>query len=53
MSNKRNRNYLDPMRINNYNKFLSTLDNTNKKESKLEELKRTLDTEESIKNEID
>lgn len=62
MSFKRNRNYLDPMRINNYNKFISTLDrtssnniNTNipKKESKLDEIKRTLASEESIKNEID
>jgi len=68
MRNKRNRNYLDPMRINNYNKFISTLDNSNtnnnsntnininsilKKESKLDEIKRTLATEESIKNEID
>jgi SpoVK/Ycf46/Vps4 family AAA+-type ATPase len=71
---KRNKNYLDPMRINNYNKFISTLDNINninnntntnntntnninntilKKETKLEEMKRTLATEESIKNEID
>jgi SpoVK/Ycf46/Vps4 family AAA+-type ATPase len=66
MSFKRNRNYLDPMRINNYNKFISTLDQSNtintknivmsnnfKKESKLDEIKRTLATEESIKNEID
>jgi SpoVK/Ycf46/Vps4 family AAA+-type ATPase len=65
MSNKRNRNYLDPMRINNYNKFLSTLDNMNntnntnninntlKTESKFHEMKRKLNTEESIKNEID
>jgi SpoVK/Ycf46/Vps4 family AAA+-type ATPase len=91
---KHKRNYLDPMRINNYNKFISTLDNmknnnntntnnsntnnsntnnsntnnsttnnsntnnsnTNnllKKESKLDEIKRKLNTEESIKNEID
>jgi len=53
MSNKRKINQLDPMRINNYNKFLSTLDNTNKKETKLEEIKKTLNTEESIKKEID
>jgi SpoVK/Ycf46/Vps4 family AAA+-type ATPase len=55
MLNKRKRNLLDPMRIHNYNKFLTTLDNLNipKKETKLEELKRTLDTEENIKNEID
>jgi SpoVK/Ycf46/Vps4 family AAA+-type ATPase len=61
MLNKRKRNIIDPTRINNYNKFLTTLDNNNnnnnnnnlKKESKLEEIKRTLNTEESIKNEID
>ena len=29
MLNKRKKNILDPMRINNYNKFLSSLDNTN------------------------
>ncbi len=52
MTNKRN--ILDPIRINNYNKFLATLDNTHiPKSSKLEEIKRTLDTEESIKREID
>lgn len=52
MLNKRNQT--DPMRINNYNKFLITLDNTNtpKKENKLEETKRTLNTENNIKNEI-
>ena len=55
MLNKRKKNILDPMRINNYNKFLSSLDNTNspKKETKLEELKTTLNTDESIKNQID
>lgn len=53
MLNKRKRNLSDPMRINNYNKFLSTLDNINKKENKFEEMKRTLNTEESIKGEID
>jgi SpoVK/Ycf46/Vps4 family AAA+-type ATPase len=56
------------MRISNYNKFISTLDNTNNKnntnntntknntlktESKLDEIKRTLATEENIKNEIE
>jgi SpoVK/Ycf46/Vps4 family AAA+-type ATPase len=53
--NNRNKN-LDPMQINNFNKFLKTLDNNNnnlKKESKLNEIKRTLNTEEDIKNEID
>lgn len=55
MLNKRRRNFLDPNRINNYNKFLNTLDKTNpiKKETKLEEIKRTLNDEKSIKNEID
>lgn len=63
MLNKRKRNYMNPTRINNYNKFLSTLDNindNNKNENKLENinpklvsLKRTLNNEESIKNEID
>lgn len=53
MLNKRKKTILDPMRIHNYNKLLSTLDNTNKKETKIEEIKRVLNTEESIKNEID
>ena len=53
----RKRNILDPMRINNYNKLLTTLDNNtnsnNGKETKLEEIKRTLNTEEDIKKAID
>lgn len=54
MLDKRKRNLLDPMRIHNYNRFLTTLDNSNpKKETKLQEIKRTFNTEESIKNEID
>lgn len=55
MLNKHKRNQLDPMRINNYNKFLTTLDNTNNpiKETKLEEIRRTLNTEDDIKNEIE
>jgi SpoVK/Ycf46/Vps4 family AAA+-type ATPase len=54
MSNNRKKNILDPTRINNYNKFLTTMDkNINKKESKLEEIKRTMNNEESIKKEID
>jgi len=55
MVNKRKRNLLDPMRIHNYNKFLTTLDNSNnpKKDTKLEENKRLFDTEESLKKEID
>ena len=59
MSNKRRLHTLDPSRINNFNKFLSTLDNPSrdlnppKKENKLEEIRRTLKDEESIKKEID
>ena len=34
MANKRKNIILDPAKINNYNKFLSTLDNSNKKETK-------------------
>jgi SpoVK/Ycf46/Vps4 family AAA+-type ATPase len=46
------------MRIQNYNKFLNTLDNNqnslnSNKETKLEEIKRILKTEEDIKREID
>lgn len=57
MSNKR-KNAMDPTRINNYNKFLTTLDNLNnidppKKETKLEEIRRTMPDEDSIKREID
>ena len=51
MSNKRTKFTLDPVRINNYNKFLTTLDN--KQESKMEEIKQTINDEESIKKEID
>lgn len=59
MLNNRKRSLLDPKRIDNYNKFLSTLDNNNnklnnqRKESKLDEIKRTLNNEEIIKDEID
>ncbi len=56
MSNKR-KNMMDPTRINNYNKFLTILDNNNlnppKKESKFEEIRRTMPDEDSIKKEID
>jgi len=52
MLNKRKRNPLDPMRIANYNKFLSTLDN-NKNGTKFEEMKRTLHSDENIKKELD
>ena len=51
MSNK-NRN-LDPTRITNYNKFLNTLDKNNLKKGRLDEFKKTLNTEEDIKKEID
>ena len=49
MSNKHRKDLLDPMRINNYNKFLSTLDNTHKpiKEEVI------VNTKEDIKNMID
>jgi SpoVK/Ycf46/Vps4 family AAA+-type ATPase len=64
MLNNRKRNIIDPTRVNNYNKFLTTLDNNInninninnnnlKKETKLEEIKRTLNTEENIRNEIE
>lgn len=49
---------MDPNRINNYNKFLTTLDNTNnlkplKNETELKELKRNIPDEENNKIEID
>jgi SpoVK/Ycf46/Vps4 family AAA+-type ATPase len=62
MHNKRKNNIIDPKRINNYNKFLSTLDSgtivkpvnsfvfPQKNQIKTEE---TIKTEEMIKNEID
>lgn len=55
MLNKRRKNMIDPMRINNYNKFLTTLDNSKNqiKETNLQEIKHTSDIEENIKNEID
>jgi SpoVK/Ycf46/Vps4 family AAA+-type ATPase len=57
MSNKYRQYKFNPSRIDNYNKFLTTLDNGNlnipKKESKLDEIKKTLKDEESIKKEID
>jgi len=56
MLNNRKRRLLDPKRIDNYNKFLSTLDNNlnnQQKENKLDEIKEKLNNEESIKNEID
>jgi len=55
MSNNRKKDSLDPTRINNFNKFLITLDTSykEKKDSKLEEIKRTLNDEEAIRKEID
>ena len=55
MLNKRRKNMMDPMRINNYNKFLTTLDNSKNtiKEPNLQEITQTLNTEENIKNKID
>jgi len=52
MLNKRKKNIMDPMRINNYNKFLATLDKSIK-EQKSQEIKQTLETDKNIKNEID
>jgi SpoVK/Ycf46/Vps4 family AAA+-type ATPase len=55
MTNNRKRNS-DPTKINNYNKFLTTLDNNNSnnnKESKIQEIIKTMYDEESIKREID
>jgi SpoVK/Ycf46/Vps4 family AAA+-type ATPase len=50
-------NIRDPSRINNYNKFLKTLDNNNNNNNnnntKLCEIKKNLETEESIKDAID
>jgi SpoVK/Ycf46/Vps4 family AAA+-type ATPase len=48
---------MNPTRINNYNKFLTTLDNTNlnlpKKEIKFEEIRRNMPDDNSVKREID
>jgi SpoVK/Ycf46/Vps4 family AAA+-type ATPase len=58
MNNKRKKIVLDANRINNYNKFLSTLDNTsnnvnNKYSSRFEEMRETILTEKDIKDELD
>jgi SpoVK/Ycf46/Vps4 family AAA+-type ATPase len=58
MSKNRRKYTMNPTRIDNYNKFLTTLDNRNnvdppKKETKFEEIRRTMPNEESIKTEID
>jgi len=52
MPNKR-KTTLDPLRINNYNQFLKTLDNTIKKETKQEEIRRIMKDEKDIKKEVD
>ena len=49
MPNKR-KTTLDPLRINNYNQFLKTLD---KKETKQEEIRRKMKDEKDIKKEVD
>ena len=54
MVNDKKRNIsLDPLRLNKYNNFLKTLDVANKKVSKLNEIKKTMATDDDIKNEID
>jgi len=55
MLNKRKKNIIDPMRINNYNNFLCTLDNSIKKPKlqEIKQIKQILRTDENIKNEID
>jgi SpoVK/Ycf46/Vps4 family AAA+-type ATPase len=52
MSNRR-KNTKDPTRIDNYNKFLTTLDNPPRKESKFDEIRRKMPDEDSTKREID
>jgi SpoVK/Ycf46/Vps4 family AAA+-type ATPase len=52
MSNRR-KYTKDPTRIDNYNKFLTTLDNPPRKESKFEEIRRNMPNEDSVKREID
>jgi SpoVK/Ycf46/Vps4 family AAA+-type ATPase len=58
--NKQKKNLLDPSRINNYNKFLKTLDNDNNNNNNnikisniKEEIKKNMNTKELLKNEID
>ena len=58
MNNKRNKIKLDVKRINNYNNFLSTLDNTSNNinhnfSSRFEEMKKTIQNEKDIKDELD
>ena len=53
MMNKQRKHLLDPFKINNYNKFLKTLDKDNIKDTnKLEEPTNNIN-EDSFKNEID
>ena len=53
VNNKKRNNILDPLKLNNYNNFLKTLDDSNKKESKLNEIKKNTKTDNDIKDEID
>jgi SpoVK/Ycf46/Vps4 family AAA+-type ATPase len=57
MLNNKRKYKIDPSKINNYNKFLITLDNNNlnlsKKESKIEEIQPKIHNEDIIKTEID
>jgi SpoVK/Ycf46/Vps4 family AAA+-type ATPase len=53
MSKNKRKYTMNPTRIDNYNKFLTTLDNPPKKESKFNEIRRIMPDEDSIKKEID
>jgi SpoVK/Ycf46/Vps4 family AAA+-type ATPase len=58
MNNKRKKNSLDVKRLNNYNNFLSSLDNSsnninNKFSSRFDEMKQTIQSEKDIKYELD
>ena len=50
---KRKNIILDPVKIDNYNKFLTTLDSLNKKDTKLDEIKKNINDEKNIKKEVD
>jgi outer membrane protein OmpA-like peptidoglycan-associated protein len=58
MNNKRKKNSLDVKRLNNYNNFLSSLDNSlnninNKFSSRFDEMKQSIRSEKDIKYELD
>ena len=58
MNNKRKKNSLDVKRLNNYNNFLSSLDNSlnninNKFSSRFDEMKQSIQSEKDIKYELD